>query len=120
MDDTIQLPLSLDLSSPAQTEAFEPLVTGDIGKHRFDHRHALTVVMFAWCAIHPLFHPVGVVGCPGRALDDERDLPAMTLAGVGRGRVTQACLFQAARTALGEATFEEDFGVSMLINEFTA
>ena len=98
---TIQLPLSLDLSSPAQAEAFETFVGTDIGKHRLDHRHAMTIYMFALCTVHPMFHPVGVAGCPCRTLDDERDLPTMTFAGVGRGRVTQARLFQVARTALG-------------------
>ena len=42
-------------------EAFEALVRADIGKHRFDHGHAVTVYVFAVVGIDTVFHPVGVI-----------------------------------------------------------
>lgn len=93
MDYTIQLPLSLDLASAAQTETFEAFIGTDVGKHRLDHRQALTVDCLALVGVDTVFHPVGVVGAPCRALDDERHLPAMALTGIGGVRVTQALLF---------------------------
>lgn len=42
-------------------EAFEALVRADIGKHRFDHGHAMAVDLFTVVGIDTLFHPIGVI-----------------------------------------------------------
>ena len=93
---------------------------GDVGKHGFDHGHALTIDMFTFVGVDAVFHPVRIVRFPCGALDDEGDLPAMAFAGAGGVRVAQAVLFSVTGTVFGQAAFEEEFGMSIVIDAFTA
>ena len=78
----IQLPLALDLFPATQAEAVQALGCTDVAEHRFHHRHAVAVDLFALLAVDSLFHPVGVVR-QAFVFDGERYLSAGALTVIG-------------------------------------
>lgn len=87
---TVQLPLALYLAFASEREAVQPLVGADVAKHRFDHRHAVTVIKFALLTVYPALHPVG-----RRPANVEREghLPAIPFPRLRRRRVAHASVF---------------------------
>jgi len=73
----------------------------------------MAVDLFSFVAINPRLHPVGV---PFRALvffDDEGDLSAVAVSGVGGCGVLHAELFDVAPAAVGESSFEKEFVIAI-------
>jgi len=60
MDETVELPLRIDLLLTSQGKAIESLVMPDIPEDRLDGSKALSVKRLAFVTVNRPFHPVGV------------------------------------------------------------
>jgi len=67
----VELPLALHFRFASQAKAVQSFVAADVGEHGFDNGHSVAVYMFAFVAINPCFHPVGVALGLLVSFDDE-------------------------------------------------
>lgn len=82
VDQAEELPLRIDLRSPPECEAIEPLVVSEVAKDRLHRREASSVARPARGRIDAFLHPVGVTLRRGRGLAlEERHLARLGLLG---------------------------------------